>query len=90
MSITEVTTEVIDPTGVNSVVGNHIEAPSKGRGDNKAIIETNTKATIDNFIPPTEAITIIYTMAIMRQRWLWPWQKLFQTLHLQKRQSSRP
>ena len=41
------------------MVGNHIEVPSKGEGDNKIIIEANTKVTADNLIPPTEAIIII-------------------------------
>ena len=37
MKITEVTIEVVDPTGVNTAVGNHTEAPSIGDGDNKII-----------------------------------------------------
>ena len=48
MKIIEVTTEAVDPTGVNTVVGNHIEVPSIGEGDNKIIIEANNKATADN------------------------------------------
>ena len=52
MRITEATTEAVDPIGVNTVVGNHIEVPSKGEGDNKIIIEANTKVTMDNLIPP--------------------------------------
>ena len=64
MRIIEVTTEAVDPTGVNTAVGNHIEVLSKGEGNNKIIIEANTKATMDNLIPPTEAIIII-TMAII-------------------------
>ena len=51
MRIIEVTTEAVDPTGVNTVVGNHFEVLSKGEGDNKIIIEANTKATVDNLIP---------------------------------------
>ena len=35
MRITEVTTEATDPTGANTAVGNHIEVPSIGEGDNK-------------------------------------------------------
>ena len=54
----------MDPIGVNIVVGNHTEDPSKGEGDNKIIIEASTKATVDNLIPPVEAIIII-TMAII-------------------------
>ena len=45
-------------------IGNHIEVPNKGEGDNKTIIDANTKATVDNLIPPTVDIIII-TMAIM-------------------------
>ena len=40
------------------MVGNHIEVPSNREGDNKIIIEANTKVTTDNLIPPTEAIII--------------------------------
>ena len=65
MRIIEITTEAIDPIGVNTVVGNHVEDPSIGEGDNKIIIEANTKATVDNLIPPTEAIIIII-MAIIK------------------------
>ena len=35
-----------------------------GKGDNKMIIEANTKATVDSLIPPAEAI-IISIMAII-------------------------
>ena len=65
MKITEVTIEVIDPVGANTVVGNHIEVPSLGEGDNKIIIEANTKVTMDNLIPPVEAI-IVTIMAIIK------------------------
>ena len=65
MRIIEVIIEATDPIGVNTVVENHIEDPNKGEGDNKTIIEANTKATTVNLIPPTEAIIII-TMAIIR------------------------
>ena len=61
----EVTTETIDPTGANIVVESHIEGLSKGGGDNKIIIEANTKATADNLIPPEVAIIIII-MAIIK------------------------
>ena len=36
---------IIDPTGANIVVESHIEGLSRGEGDNKIIIEANTKAT---------------------------------------------
>ena len=48
----------------NTAIGNHIEVSSKGKGDNKIIIEANTKVTTDNLIPPAEAI-IITSMAII-------------------------
>ena len=54
-----------DPLGVNTVVGNHIEDPNIGEGDNKTITAANTKATTDNIIPPAEAIIII-TLAIIK------------------------
>ena len=63
--IIEVTTEAIDPTGANTVVENQIEVLSRGEGDNKIIIEANTKATMDNLIPPMAAIIIII-LAIIR------------------------
>ena len=47
------------------MVGNHAEDPSIGEGDNKIIIEVNTKATADNLIPPKEVIIIII-MAIIK------------------------
>ena len=47
------------------MVGNHIEDPNTGEGDNKTITGANTKATADNLIRPTEAIIII-TMAIIK------------------------
>ena len=46
------------------MIGNHIEVPSKGEGDNKIIIEANTKVIVDNLIPPVETIIIII-MAII-------------------------
>ena len=64
MRIIEVTTEAVDPTGANTVVENHVEVLSTGEGDNKIIIETNTKTTADNLIPPVAAIIIII-MAII-------------------------
>ena len=64
MKIIEVIIEATDPTGVNTVVGNHIEDPNTGEGDNKIITGANTKATMENLIPLVEAIIII-TMAII-------------------------
>ena len=63
--IIEVTIEAIDPTGANIVVESHIEGLNKGEGDNKIIIEANTKATTDNSISPVVAIIII-TMEIVK------------------------
>ena len=63
--IPEVTIEVLDPLGANTVVGNHIEVPSIGGGDNKITIRANTKVTVDNLIPPAEAI-IITIMVIIK------------------------
>ena len=64
MRIIEVTIEAIDPTGANIVVQSHMEGLSKGKGDNKIIIEAHTKATVDSLIPPVVAIIII-NMAII-------------------------
>ena len=65
MRIIEVIIEAVDPTGAIIMVESHIEGHSKGEGDNKPIIEANTKATVDNLIHPMVAITII-TMAIIK------------------------
>ena len=65
MRIIEVIIEAIDPRGANIMVESHIKGLSKGEGDNKLIIEANTKATADNLIHPVVAITII-TMAIIK------------------------
>ena len=65
MRIIELTTETIDLIGVNTVVGSHIEVLSKEEGDNKIIIKANTKATVDNLIPPMGTIIII-TKAIIK------------------------
>ena len=65
MRITEATTEAVDHIGANTVVVNQIEVPNEREGDNKIIIEANTKVTMDNLIPPTEAIIIII-MAIIK------------------------
>ena len=89
MRIKEVTAEAIDPTGANTGVESHIKVLSKGEGNNKITAEVNTKATVDNLIPPVAAIIII-TMAIIKVGWLWLWWKLLQTLWSQKRQLLRP
>ena len=65
MRIIEVIIETIDPTGANIAVESHIEGLSKGEGDNKIIIEANTKVTTDN-LTPTVVATIIITMAIIK------------------------
>ena len=65
MRIIEVTTEAVDPTRANTVVKNHIEVLSRGEGGNKIFIEANTKATMDNLIPPSAAVRIII-MAIIK------------------------
>ena len=65
MRIVEVTIEAIEPTGANTVVESHTGGLSKGEGDNKIIMEVNTKATVDNLSPPVVAIIII-TMAIIK------------------------
>ena len=64
MRIIGVIIEAIDPTGANIVVESHKEGLSKGEGNNKIIIEANTKATVDNLTPLMVAITII-TLAII-------------------------
>ena len=65
MRIIEVIIEATDPIGVNTAIGNHMEDPNTGEGDNKTITGANSKATTDNLIPPMEAIIII-TMAIIK------------------------
>ena len=67
------TIEAVDTTGANIVVESHIEGLSKEEGDNKIITETNTKATMDNLIPPVAAIIIIIIMAIIEAEVTWPW-----------------
>ena len=67
MNTIEAITEATIPTGVNKVVAkNLIEVPNKGEGASKIIIGGNTKATMDNSIPPTEAITIIIITVIIK------------------------
>ena len=46
----EVIVEAVGPTGANIMVEGHIEGLSKGEGDNKIIIDANSKATVDNLI----------------------------------------
>ena len=58
MRITEVIAEAADHIGVNKVAKGLLEDPNKGEGDNKTIIGTNTRVTMDNLTPPTEDITI--------------------------------
>ena len=65
MRIIEVTIEATDPTGAKIAVENHIEVLNKGEGDNKIIIEANTRVTADNLIPPVVVIIMIINMAIM-------------------------
>ena len=67
MRIIEVTIEAVNPTGANIVVESHIEGLSKGKGDNKIITEVNTKATMDNLIPPVVTIIIIIMTIIKAQ-----------------------
>ena len=64
MRIMGVIIEAVDPRGANIVVESHIEGLSKGEGDNKIIIEANTKATMDNLTSFMVAITIS-TVAII-------------------------
>ena len=60
MKTTEVIIEAADPTGANKVaVENPIEDPNTEEGASKTIIGDNTKVTMGNITPPTEAITII-------------------------------
>ena len=66
MRIIQVITDAKNPTGVNKVATeNLIKASNKGEGDSKTILGANTKATMDNLIPPTEAITIIIITVII-------------------------
>ena len=59
MRIIEVTLEAIDPIGANITLEGHIEGLNKGEGDNKIIIETNSRATVDSLTLPVVAIIII-------------------------------
>ena len=54
------------PIGVNKVVAENLtEVSNKGEGASKTITGDNTKATMGNTTPPTEAITIIIIMVII-------------------------
>ena len=65
MRIIEVIVEAVDPIGANIMAEDHKEGLSQGEGDNKIIIEANSKATVDNLILLTVAIIII-TAAIIK------------------------
>ena len=64
MRIIEVIIEATDPIGVNTVVGNHIEDPNIGEGDNKTITGANTKATMGNLTPPVDANCFLLVSAM--------------------------
>ena len=46
MRIIEAITEAKDPIGASKVEENLMAVPNKGKGDNKIVIGTNTKATM--------------------------------------------
>ena len=58
MRISEVIAEATDHIWVNKAPKGLLEDPNKGEGDNKTIIEANTRVTTDNLTPPAGAITI--------------------------------
>ena len=64
MRITEITVEAADPIGANIMVEGHIEGLNIGEGDNKIIIEANSRATVDSLI--LLVVAIIITMAIIK------------------------
>ena len=66
MRIIEVIAEARDHIGVNKVAEGLLEDPNKGEGDNKTIIGANTRVTMDNLIPPMEAITITIITVIIK------------------------
>ena len=66
MRIIDIIVEAIDPIGANIMVEGHIEGLNKGEGDNKIIIEANSKATVDSLILLVVAIIII-TMTIIEE-----------------------
>ena len=65
MRITEVIAETTDHTGVNKAAEGLSEDPNKGEEDNKTIIGTNNRVTMDNLTPPMEAITITIITVII-------------------------
>ena len=65
MRIIEVTVEAVDPIGANVMVEGHMEGLNKREGDNKIIIEANSRATADSLILLVVAIIII-TMVIIK------------------------
>ena len=64
MKIIEVTVEAVDSIGANIMLEGHIEGLNKGKGDNKIIIEANSRAPVDSLILLMVAI-IIVTVAII-------------------------
>ena len=66
MRIIEVIAEAADYTGANKVAEDPLEDPNKGEGENKTILEANTKITMDNLTPPTGAIIITIIMVIIK------------------------
>ena len=65
MRIMEVIVEAIDPIGAYIMLEGHIEGLNKGEGDNKIIIEANSRTTMDSLTLLIVAIIII-TMAIIK------------------------
>ena len=66
LRIIEVITGAANHTGVNKQQKTLLGDPNRGEGDNKTITGANTKLTTDNLTPPTEAITIIIIMIIIK------------------------
>ena len=66
MRNTEVIAETTDHIGVNKAAEGLLEDPNKGEGDNKTIIGANTRVTVDNLTPPTEAIAITIITVIIK------------------------
>ena len=64
MRIIEVTVEAIDPIGANIILEDHIKGFNKRKGDNKIIIEANSRASADSLTLPMLALIII-TVAII-------------------------
>ena len=65
MRISEVIAEAADHIGVNKASKGLLEDPNKGEGDNKTVIEANTRETVDNLTPPMGTITIIIITVII-------------------------